>query len=158
PWRDRLTEDQDLGLRLIAAGWKGRQELRATIDQQGLTKARRLLNQRTRWSQGNLQAVDLTRKTMRAPFPAGARSELRLYLLMPLWQGIVGVGLLASLFLAVSGEAPFWGGGGPTWQLAFFYVLAFGGTILGCVAARAGNGLAGVLRGILVAQAYAPYT
>ena len=38
PWRDRLTEDQDLGLRLIAAGWKGRarQELRAVVEQQGL--------------------------------------------------------------------------------------------------------------------------
>ena len=24
PWRDKLTEDQDLGLRLISAGWKGR--------------------------------------------------------------------------------------------------------------------------------------
>lgn len=59
PWRDRLTEDQDLGLRLIARGWKGRQELRATVDQQGLSKPRRLLSQRTRWSQGNLQAMDL---------------------------------------------------------------------------------------------------
>ena len=37
PWRDRLTEDQDLGLRLIEAGWKGRQELRGTVDQQGLS-------------------------------------------------------------------------------------------------------------------------
>jgi 1,2-diacylglycerol 3-beta-glucosyltransferase len=26
PWRDRLTEDQDLGLRLQLAGWEGRQE------------------------------------------------------------------------------------------------------------------------------------
>ena len=41
PWRDRLTEDQDLGLRLIEAGWKGRQELRGTVDQQGLSKPRR---------------------------------------------------------------------------------------------------------------------
>ena len=34
PWRDRLTEDQDLGLRLIGAGWHGRQELRAVVEQQ----------------------------------------------------------------------------------------------------------------------------
>lgn len=52
PWRHRLTEDQDLGLRLIAAGWNGRQELRATVDQQGLPRIRSLLRQRTRWSQG----------------------------------------------------------------------------------------------------------
>ncbi len=59
PWRDRLTEDQDLGLRLIGRGWEGRQELRASVDQQGLPKLRPLLRQRTRWSQGNLQAVRL---------------------------------------------------------------------------------------------------
>ena len=31
PWRDRLTEDQDLGLRLAGAGWEGRQDLRAAV-------------------------------------------------------------------------------------------------------------------------------
>ena len=39
PWRDRLTEDQDLGLRLLGCGWQGRQELRAIVDQQGLPRA-----------------------------------------------------------------------------------------------------------------------
>ncbi len=157
PWRDRLTEDQDLGLRLIARGWKGRQELRATVDQQGLSRPRRLLNQRTRWSQGNLQAMDLRGEVHRAPFSRGARFELLIYLLMPFWQGIIGLGLIAALFLAAAGQAPFWGGG-PTWQLAFFYLLAFGGTILGCVAARASRGPFGWLQGLLVAQIYAPYT
>ena len=28
PWRNQLTEDQDLGLRLIAAGWRGVSEPR----------------------------------------------------------------------------------------------------------------------------------
>jgi 1,2-diacylglycerol 3-beta-glucosyltransferase len=157
PWRDRLTEDQDLGLRLIARGWKGRQELRATVDQQGLSRPRQLLGQRTRWSQGNLQAMDLSGEVRRAPFPRGARFELLIYLLMPFWQGIIGLGLVAAMFLSISGEAPFWGGG-PTWQLGFFYVLAFGGTILGCVAARASRGPLGWLQGLLVAQVYAPYT
>ena len=36
PWRDRLTEDQDVGLRLLAAGWKSHQELRAIVEQQGV--------------------------------------------------------------------------------------------------------------------------
>ncbi len=157
PWRDRLTEDQDLGLRLIARGWKGRQELRATVDQQGLSRPRRLLNQRTRWSQGNLQALDLRDEVRRAPFPRGARFELLIYLLMPFWQGIIGLGLVGALLLALAGEAPFWGDG-PTWQLGFFYLLAFGGTILGCVAARASRGPLGWLQGLLVAQVYAPYT
>ena len=66
PWRDKLTEDQDLGLRLIAAGWEGRQDLRAIVDQQGLSKLRPLFRQRTRWSQGNLQAIGLWREVIEA--------------------------------------------------------------------------------------------
>jgi cellulose synthase/poly-beta-1,6-N-acetylglucosamine synthase-like glycosyltransferase len=157
PWRDRLTEDQDLGLRLVALGWKGRQEIRAAVDQQGLAKLRPLFRQRTRWSQGNLQAIDLAGAVWRAPYSRGARLELFAYLLMPFWQGVVGIGLVAALVLAVLGVAPFWGEG-PTWQLGFFYLLAFGGTIMGCVAARASSGPLGWLKGILIAQVYAPYT
>ena len=157
PWRDRLTEDQDLGLRLLAAGWRGRQDLRATVDQQGLSRLRPLFRQRTRWSQGNLQAIGLRRQVAGAPVGLGARIEQMTYLLMPFWQGIIGLGLVAALVLAITGEAPFWGAG-PTWQLAFFYLLAFGGTTLGCVAARAGEGPLGWLKGFLVAQVYTPYT
>ena len=138
PWRDRLTEDQDLGLRLIAAGWKGRQELRALVEQQGLPGLGALFRQRTRWSQGNLQAMALMGMVWRAPVARLARLESLAYLLMPLWQGGVGATLVAALALAV-GSFPFWGNG-PWWQLLFFYLLGFGGTVLGCVAARSGRG------------------
>lgn len=157
PWRDKLTEDQDLGLRLLAAGWQGRQDLRATVDQQGLSRLRPLLRQRTRWSQGNLQAIGLRRAVAHAPFGRGARFEQLLYLLLPFWQGIIGLGLLGALFLWISGQVPLWGGG-PTWQLAFFYLLGFGGTTLGCIAARAESGPLGWLRGFLIAQVYTVYT
>ena len=94
----------------------------------------------------------------RAPFSRGARLELLVYLLMPFWQGIVGVGLLGRDLPRLSGTAPLWGGG-PTWQLGFFYLLAFGGTILGCIASRAARRRArGSCTGILIAQVYAPYT
>jgi hypothetical protein len=79
------------------------------------------------------------------------------YLFMPFWQGVVGLGLVAGLVLWLSGVADFWGGG-PTWQLAFFYFLAFGGTALGCIAARAEDGPLGWLVGFLVAQVYTVYT
>jgi 1,2-diacylglycerol 3-beta-glucosyltransferase len=157
PWHDRLTEDQDLGLRLIAAGWEGRQELRAIVDQQGLPKLHPLFRQRTRWSQGNLQAISLTSDVWRAPFPRTARVELLVYLLMPLWQALVGLALLASIFLWANGEADFWGGGIP-WELLFVYLLAFGGTILGCIAARSPDGWRGWLTGFLIGHPYAIYT
>ena len=42
PWRDRLTEDQDVGLRLIESGWWSRQEVRTAVEQQGVPGLRRL--------------------------------------------------------------------------------------------------------------------
>lgn len=157
PWHDRLTEDQDLGLRLIAAGWKGRQELRATVDQQGLPGLRALFRQRTRWSQGNLQAMGLIPQIVRAPIHLVARIETIAYLLMPIWQGIVGISLVAAIVFAITGQVAFWDGG-PLWLLAFFYVLAFGGTILGAIAARSDRGAIGWIEGFLIGQVYAPYT
>jgi 1,2-diacylglycerol 3-beta-glucosyltransferase len=157
PWRDRLTEDQDLGLRLIAAGWQGRQELRATVDQQGLPSLRALFKQRTRWSQGNLQAMTLMGPVTRAPFPFVARIELVAYLLMPVWQGIIGVSFVAAVALAALEVTPFWAAG-PTWLLLVFYLLAFGGSVLGCVAARRSAGPRGWVTGFLIGNVYALYT
>lgn len=157
PWHDKLTEDQDLGLRLINRGWEGRQELRAAVSQQGLSHLRPLFRQRTRWSQGNLQAIGLTGQVARAPFGVIPRIELLAYLLMPFWQGIVGIGILAALYLALTGMAPLWGDG-PTWQLAFFWLLAFGGTVLGAIASRTSDGVKGWLVGLAIGQIYALYT
>lgn len=157
PWRDRLTEDQDLGLRLIGAGWHGRQELRAVVEQQGLPGLRRLFRQRTRWSQGNLQAMGLLRVVFQAPASLVARLDQLTYLLMPFWQAVVGASLIGSLVLWAIGEVDFWDGG-PLWQLVFFWVLGVGGVILGCVARGAPRGIRGILGGVLVAQAYAFYT
>jgi cellulose synthase/poly-beta-1,6-N-acetylglucosamine synthase-like glycosyltransferase len=157
PWRDRLTEDQDLGLRLIGAGWHGRQELRAVVEQQGLPGLRRLFRQRTRWSQGNLQAMGLLRVVFEAPASLVARLDQLTYLLMPFWQAVVGASLVGSLVLWATGEVGFWDGG-PVWQLLFFWLLGVGGVILGCVARGAPRGLRGMLFGVLVAQAYAFYT
>jgi 1,2-diacylglycerol 3-beta-glucosyltransferase len=157
PWRDRLTEDQDLGLRLLVAGYEGRQELRGAVNQQGLSNLRPLFRQRTRWSQGNLQALSLTDEVRHMPFPFAVRMEVLLYLLMPLWQTIVGVALVIAIILAATGEAPLWGGG-PTWQLALVYVLTFGGTVLGCIASRTSSGVTGWLVGFLLGHLYALYT
>ncbi len=158
PWRDRLTEDQDLGLRLIESGWKGRQELRGTVDQQGLSSPRALFRQRTRWSQGNLQAMALARGLLHTrSLGIGPRIELLAYLLMPFWQGIIGVALIAAVVFALTGAAPFWAGG-PTWMLVAFYLFAFGGTVLGAIASRTREGLRGWVVGFLIGHAYAIYT
>jgi 1,2-diacylglycerol 3-beta-glucosyltransferase len=157
PWRDKLTEDQDLGLRLIAKGWEGRQDLRAFVSQQGLSRLMPLMRQRTRWSQGNLQAISLWPQVLGAPFGLGARLEQLAYIFLPIWQGIILCGMIVSVTLAILGVASFWGDG-PTYQLIFFYLLAFGGTSLGCIAARSGRGPLGWLQGFLIGQVYTFYT
>jgi 1,2-diacylglycerol 3-beta-glucosyltransferase len=157
PWRDKLTEDQDLGLRLIAAGWEGRQDLRGFVSQQGLSKLLPLIRQRTRWSQGNLQAMALWPQVLGAPFGLGARLEQMAFIFLPIWQGIMLCGMVVSVMLAILGVASFWGDG-PTWQLIFFYLLAFGGTSLGCIAAKSGRGPLGWLQGLLIGQVYTFYT
>jgi cellulose synthase/poly-beta-1,6-N-acetylglucosamine synthase-like glycosyltransferase len=158
PWRDRLTEDQDLGLRLLEAGWWGVAEARASVDQQGLPQLRRLLRQRTRWAQGNLQAMAHLGAMARLERPWFVRLDLLGYLLMPAFQTAVGVAFVASILFWIFGTATFVGTGGWWWWFAFLFVLGFGGTVLGCVARGAQTGLGGVLRSLLIVPVYAAYT
>ncbi|GAB3099282.1 glycosyltransferase family 2 protein [Isoptericola nanjingensis] len=122
PWRDRLTEDQDIGVRLVRAGWRGRQTVLTTVDQQGVTSMRRLVKQRVRWAQGNWQAFGLLRGALRAPVSVGARVDHLAYLLMPLLQLLMGLGLVLSLAFWLFGDVPFVSGWWPS--LVFFATIA----------------------------------
>lgn len=158
PWKDRLTEDQDLGLRLVSAGFKSRQDLSVNVGQQGLSNLRTLCRQRIRWAQGNLECLALAPQCVRAPLPASARIDLLVQMLMPLWQSIVGVGILAAVGLAVTGTAGFIGGLSLQ-RAGFLYVLAFGGVVLGCIArGYMYSRIKGMFRGLLLAQVYALYS
>jgi cellulose synthase/poly-beta-1,6-N-acetylglucosamine synthase-like glycosyltransferase len=158
PWRDRLTEDQDIGLRLIALGWAGRQEVRTAVDQQGLPGIRRLYRQRTRWSQGNLQAMRHLPAVARAPVRLGARLDLVAYLLNPVWQAIVGLSLVTGMWLFAFDGVPFWTSAMPWWLLIVTYSLGFTGAVLGTVARSARRTPWAWLVGLLIAQPYALYS
>lgn len=54
PWTDCLTEDLDLGLRLMLAGWANHYSPDTFVSQQGVPKMKPLIRQRTRWFQGHL--------------------------------------------------------------------------------------------------------
>ncbi len=157
PWRDRLTEDQDLGLRLIEAGWLCEQEPRASVNQQGLPGLRKLFRQRTRWAQGNLQAMGHIGAVSRVERPWYVRFDLVAYLLLPAIHAVVGIAFLASIVLAITGVANFWGHD-DWWVLVFFFLLGYGGVLMGCIARGAQWGFFGILRGILLAPIYAAYT
>ncbi|WEB38827.1 glycosyltransferase [Streptomyces yunnanensis] len=58
PWkRGALLEDYELGLHMILAGFRVTHLADTWVPQEGLPHLRRLLTQRTRWAQGNLQCV-----------------------------------------------------------------------------------------------------
>ena len=86
-----------------------------------------------------------------------ARLDLVAYLLQPVFQAVIGVAFAVSIVLAVFDVAGFWGDNG--WlQLAFFFVLGFGGVVLGCIARGLRNGRGGIVLGLLVVPVYAAYS
>ncbi|MFF5206192.1 glycosyltransferase [Streptosporangium sp. NPDC000396] len=56
PWSQSLTEDLDLGVRLVLSGWRTKCLPHVAVRQQGLVSLRKLVRQRSRWFQGHLQA------------------------------------------------------------------------------------------------------
>ncbi|MFD4674815.1 glycosyltransferase family 2 protein [Lentzea sp. NPDC058450] len=106
PWSSCLVEDLELGLRVHLAGQRIRYATRATITQQGLVDVSRLLRQRTRWGQGNLQCLGYVPKLVRARHVGSvALLEFLQYLLTPwlvapmtlLVTGLVGVNFYAQV-------------------------------------------------------------
>ena len=110
PWRDRLTEDQDLGLRLDRRRLAVSSGAARRSSSSRVFRLRPLLRQRTRWAQGNLQALGLTGDVRHAPLRV-ARVDLVAHLLMPVWQGFIGLVALLRSGSPLTGTAPFWAGG-----------------------------------------------
>jgi cellulose synthase/poly-beta-1,6-N-acetylglucosamine synthase-like glycosyltransferase len=100
PWSDCLVEDLELGLRLHLAGVRIRYTQRAWVTQQGLEDVRRLLRQRTRWAQGNLQCARHLRSLASSRFVAGTGLfDFLVYLVVP-WL-TVPISLLATGLLVI---------------------------------------------------------
>lgn len=140
PWSRSLTEDLDLAVTLSVLGWHLTSTPDAWVTQQGLTRVRPLLKQRTRWFQGHM-TVATTRlgEVWRSPFlPNLAVLEMTSYLLIPFilvlpWSILSQISLISTL-TDLSSFAPPANTGlpGPAWLLpvAFWYVMSFAPTIL----------------------------
>jgi cellulose synthase/poly-beta-1,6-N-acetylglucosamine synthase-like glycosyltransferase len=101
PWRDRLTEDQDLGLSLIECGWANRQEMIHAVNQQGLSNYRRLFRQRVRWCQGNMQAIARWQGMLKAPITKLAKVDAMFWLAQPIVQTLIGISLTVAIGLVL---------------------------------------------------------
>lgn len=157
PWRaGRLTEDQDIGLRLLNAGWTGRQASDVTIQQQGLHSLRKLFRQRVRWSQGGWQVLDLIRPSL-GNKTVGVIPKLDQcwYLLTPIIQVALGLCLALSVgFLVFGLVEPGW----RLWVIVFMYLFSAVPGIIGVLFARRRPGLIPFLVNILVAHLYVIYS
>jgi cellulose synthase/poly-beta-1,6-N-acetylglucosamine synthase-like glycosyltransferase len=83
PWTDCLTEDLDLGVRLLVGGWHNSYCPTTKVEQQAVTSARRLVRQRSRWFQGHLQCWKRIPLVLRSSLPARAALDLLQHLLSP---------------------------------------------------------------------------
>jgi 1,2-diacylglycerol 3-beta-glucosyltransferase len=145
PWSRSLTEDLDLGLRLIAAGWRVTTTTHAFVDQQAVDTFRRLLRQRTRWYQGHMGSMrrlpDLWRSNN---VNEVAILEVTSYLLVP-WLIVLPWSILQQWIiyqlLVGSGHGIFATGlGSMPWRVTYgllWYALSFAPNLLiGFVYAR----------------------
>ncbi len=154
PWRNRLTEDQDLGVRLIEKGWRSVQENTVAISQQGLHSLRRLYRQRTRWAQGGWESIRLLRGVRGARMGFAASSDFIYYLLTPVFQLITGAGFVAAIVINFFRDVPFIPASFPV--LLFFLSLGF---LPGFIALlHRGRGVGGTLLAVLLSIPYLVYS
>jgi len=126
PWTKSLTEDFDLGVRLNGTRWVNDFRPTAAVHQQGVTSLRRLLRQRTRWFQGNIQSLNLLGRAAREQRGL-ARADSTWQILTPyvllaasLLMASFGITVLVVVCKAVLGHSQTW------WWLLGAYLLAFG--------------------------------
>ena len=110
PWSRCLVEDLELGLRLHLNGVRIRYSRSATITQQAVVDPKRLLRQRTRWAQGNLQCAGYLKQLLRSRQVGSIGLLDYLHYLVAPWLVVpmsllVGATAVATLVLIAMGSS-----------------------------------------------------
>lgn len=97
PWGKSLSEDYELGLNILALGHTNHYVREAHVSQEALPYFRRLLTQRTRWAQGNLQCSALLPRLRHSGNlrPTGL-AEVHYFMSLP-WLMVVNLALVPVL-------------------------------------------------------------
>lgn len=131
PWTDCLTEDLDLGIQLLVAGWRNNFCPTTFVSQQAVTSTARLVRQRTRWFQGHLQCWRRIPLIVNSGLHGVTAMDLVVHLIVAslilLMTVPIGAFLLAFLITAVlSPSAALSGLLGSPLTLALLYLVTFG--------------------------------
>ncbi|XIG79526.1 glycosyl transferase family 2 [Streptomyces sp. SGAir0957] len=159
PWSDSLTEDLDLGIRLIAKGWTNQHCTAAAVSQQAVLSLRRLIRQRSRWFQGHLQSAGLVPLVLRS-VPLRAALDLLYHLSSPvliLLTSLLPLSFLVALAaITVASLRVGHPLASPMWLIGP-YVLSFTAAYAyGFVYAKRERGL-GLVRSVLIAHVFIFY-
>ena len=102
PWTECLTEDLDIGLRLMLGGWRNRYCHDVCVYQQAVTEPKRLVRQRSRWFQGHLSCWRHIPAVLVSDWPSYRKADVLNYLLAPglvLPMGLVSLLTLPLMFI-----------------------------------------------------------
>jgi 1,2-diacylglycerol 3-beta-glucosyltransferase len=158
-WSDCLTEDLDLGVRLLAAGWTNVHCPTAAVHQQAVLSLGRLLRQRSRWFQGHMQAARLVPLILRE-VPARPAADLIYHLSSPVLLLLTSL-LPVSFLVALGGAALASVQHGHVlispWWLPWFYGLTFGIAVAYAYVYRKREKEIGVVAALLLGHVYVIY-
>ncbi|MCK9930025.1 glycosyltransferase [Frankia sp. Mgl5] len=144
PWSHSLTEDLDLGVRLLLTGWRNQFCPQADVHQQGVVRLGRLLRQRSRWFQGHLQSWALMPRVLRQA-RARALPDMLFHLSSPLLILLASL-LTAAFVLSTVGVLTSWLAGGPAPDPRYFlgaYLMAAGPALVCALIYRSREPLVG---------------
>lgn len=136
PWTDCLTEDLDLGLQLLAAGWRNHFCPTTVVNQQAVTSVARLVRQRTRWFQGHLQCWRRIPMIVKSQIATATAADLVVHLIVAslilLMTVPITAFILAFVVAAIASPGAALGGvaGGGWTVLLLLYLMTFGLNLL----------------------------
>lgn len=98
PWHGSLLEDYELGVHIMLAGSKTKHVFDTHVSQEALPSVRRLLTQRSRWAQGNMDCIRYIPEIAKSIHVSSAGVlEALYYLLLPYLQVLGGLALVGLL-------------------------------------------------------------
>ena len=155
PWGNKLAEDYELGLRILGLGWRNHYVPEGHVSQEALPFTRRLLTQRTRWAQGNMECASLLPQLRRAKaLRLSGALEIHYFMAQPLimMSNLILVPLL-TFFAVAEGRFSFVGGSAVLLQIVvaalfLFIPYASWGVLYRRQTLGEGRGFGGILLGV----------